>query len=283
MAEGAHVVIRALVLTGHGINCERETALAFKRAGAQATIAHLADWEAGLVDLGAHHLLALPGGFSFGDHLGSGRALAARLRQGALWEALRHFVDRGGYVLGICNGFQALVKLGLLPALDGSRVPQASLVANASGRFEDRWVTLLPDPESPCTFTAGLGPLELPVRHGEGRLVAAPDVLLRLAAEGLVALRYGDASGAPTEAYPANPNGSPGGIAGLCDPSGRVFGLMPHPEAYLDFTLHPAWTRRREMLVRAGQPVPVEGAGLALFRNVVAHARASLSQPATLG
>jgi phosphoribosylformylglycinamidine synthase len=277
------MVIRALVLTGHGINCERETALAFERAGAQATVAHLADWEAGLVDLEAHHVLVLPGGFSFGDHLGSGRALAARLRQGALWEALQHFVDRGGCVLGICNGFQALVKLGLLPALDGRRAPEVSLVPNASSRFEDRWVRLEAPPSSPCVFTTGLAPLELPVRHGEGRLVAAPETLARLADEGLVALRYVDATGAPTEAYPANPNGSPGAIAGLCDPTGRVFGLMPHPEAYLDFTLHPAWTRRRELLVRAGQAVPVEGAGLALFRNVVAHVAERLRAPAGAG
>jgi phosphoribosylformylglycinamidine synthase len=155
-----------------------------------------------------------------------------------------------------------------------------SLVSNASGRFEDRWVTLAPDPSSPCVFTAGLGPLELPVRHGEGRLVASSDVLARLADEGLVAIRYVDAAGAPTEAYPANPAGSPGGIAGLCDQTGRVLGLMPHPEAYLDFTLHPAWTRRRELLTRAGQAVPTEGAGLALFRRVVDHAEASLRAPA---
>lgn len=270
------MVIRALILTGHGINCERETALAFTRAGAEATVAHLADLEGGLVDLDAHHVLALPGGFSFGDHLGSGRALAVRLRQGALWEALQHFVDRGGYVLGICNGFQALVKLGMLPAWGGQREPQVSLLTNASGRFEDRWVTVVPDPTSPCVFTADLAPLELPVRHGEGRLVCSSEVLARLASEGLVALRYADAEGTPTERYPANPNGSPQGIAGLCDPTGRVLGLMPHPEAYLDFTLHPAWTRRRERLVRAGLPIPLDGAGLALFRRVVEHARGRL-------
>lgn len=261
--------VEALVVTGYGINCEREMAHGFRLAGARATIVHLADLMDGRVDLQAIHILAIPGGFSFGDHLGSGRAFAARVRHSTLWAELERFIAEGKYVWGVCNGFQVMVQLGLLPALSGLGAREVTLITNASGRFEDRWVRLVADATSPCPYTAGLTALELPVRHGEGRLVAPPEVLERLLESGHVPLRYADAAGNPTEDFPENPNGSPGGIAGLCDATGRLFGLMPHPEAHVDFTHHPRWTRRREELKRQGAPVPVEGAGLMLFRNVV--------------
>ena len=265
--------INALVVGGNGTNCERETAFACGLGGAEATIAPIWDLVAGDVRLEDFQFLCLPGGFLDGDDLGAARACANRYRHARLadsekrlWDALQAFVAADKLVLGICNGFQLMVKLGLLPELDPARPRQkVTLTFNDSGRFEDRWVDLAVDPDSPCVFTRGLTSVELPVRHGEGKLVA-PDAaaLADLADRWLVPVRYADpATGSPTEAYPQNPNGSPAGAAGLCDPSGRLFGLMPHPEAFVHRTHHPKWTRRDDL--------PEEGAGVALFRNAVEY------------
>ncbi|GAB4257271.1 phosphoribosylformylglycinamidine synthase subunit PurQ [Deferrisoma sp.] len=266
--------VRALVLTGNGTNCEREMAHACRLAGAEAVIAHTAEVFAGRVRLEDFDFLNLPGGFLDGDDLGAGKAGAVRFRYGRVrtngthpfFEDLLAFIGGGKLVLGVCNGFQLLVKLGLLPAPDGRYgEPVASLAHNDSGRFEDRWVYLQVEPDSPCVFTRGLDRLYYPVRHGEGKFVTrSPEVLEDLEARGLVALRYTDPDGRPTQAYPWNPNGSPGAVAGVCDPTGRVFGLMPHPEAFLHRTNHPRWTR---------EDLPEEGQGLALFRNAVEYLR----------
>ncbi|MCK9462330.1 MAG: phosphoribosylformylglycinamidine synthase subunit PurQ [Proteobacteria bacterium] len=261
-------VVRAMVLAGNGINCEMETAHACRLAGAdRVEITYIWDLASGNASLAGCDLLCLPGGFLDGDDLGSARASAIRLRHtrvagGSLLEQIGAFVDGGGLMIGICNGFQLMVKLGLLPSLDGARGAQtATLTWNDSGRFECRWVTLAVDPESPCVFTRGLARLELPVRHGEGKIVAAADVMERIRSARQAPLCYVDpATGAPTEAYPLNPNGSPHGIAALTDPTGRLLGLMPHPEAFLHRTNHPRWTREER---------PEEGDGLALFRNAV--------------
>ena len=244
----------ALVLDGHGLNCAREMALGFQLVGAQATICHLNDLVThNLLD---YDILVLPGGFSFGDHLGSGRALAQRLLRAPLADSIASFVASGRLIWGVCNGFQTLVQMGLLPG-GGA---QASLAPNQSHKFECRWVKLASQPQSPCVFTRGLKQLELPVRHGEGQLLGNfPDTL--------VPLRYLNEQGSPTQDYPANPNGSPGGAAALCDASGKIFGLMPHPEAFLRFTQHPHWTRQRELLNRQNLPCPQEGQGLAFFQN----------------
>jgi len=265
--------VRALVVSGNGTNCERETAYACELGGARARVAPIWDLVAGDVALADYQFLCLPGGFLDGDDLGAARACANRYRHASLaasgerlWDALRAFVAADKLVLGICNGFQLLVKLGLLPQLDPKRPrQQVTLTFNDSGRFEDRWVDLVVDPDSPCVFTRGVTRLELPIRHGEGKLVAADAFALAdLDARWLVPVRYADPStGRPTESYPQNPNGSPGGAAGLCDPTGRLFGLMPHPEAYLHRTHHPRWTRLDDL--------PEEGAGVALFRNAVAY------------
>ena len=173
------------------------------------------------------------------------------------------FVDDGGLLLGICNGFQTLTKMGLLPRLDGAVAQTVTVTTNDRGRFHDGWVRLKGDPASPCVFTRGVDFLEAPVRHGEGKVVARePDLLDRLAERGMVPVRYVDEEGRPTEEFPHNPNGSPGGIAGLCDETGRIFGLMPHPEAYHSPFLHPHWPRQQ----RAGL-LPAEGPGLVVFRN----------------
>ncbi|MEW6486715.1 MAG: phosphoribosylformylglycinamidine synthase subunit PurQ [Thermodesulfobacteriota bacterium] len=269
--------VKALVLTGNGVNCEREMAHACRLAGAEAHVVHLAEVFSGRVHLADYHFLNFPGGFSDGDDLGSAKAGAVRLKYGKIQddgrrrflEDLLRFVAGGKLVLGVCNGFQLLVKLGLLPGLDGRYAEQtASLTHNDSGRFEDRWVHLAVDPASPCVFTRGLDRLYYPVRHGEGKFVPAEhDVLRRVGAQALVPLRYAGSDGQPTQRYPENPNGSVGAVAGLCDPTGRIFGLMPHPEAFLHRTNHPRWTR---------EELPEEGQGLALFRNAVELIRREL-------
>jgi phosphoribosylformylglycinamidine (FGAM) synthase-like amidotransferase family enzyme len=260
--------VRVLVLCGYGLNCEAETAAGFRMAGARADIVHVADvLSAGRDALKGVHILAFVGGFSFGDHIASGRVFANRVRY-RLGDALARHVDDGGLVIGICNGFQTIVKLGLLPAID--RAPgepladqTASLLHNDRRGYRNAWVRLVPDLESPCVFTRGMSgaPLEVPARHGEGKLVFSDDSLAtRVNASHLVPLRYADASGVPTETWPDNPNGSPGGAAALCDPTGRVFGLMPHPEAYLYPENHPRFIAQRD----AGRLPPV-GQGLGVL------------------
>ncbi|HUU00091.1 MAG TPA: phosphoribosylformylglycinamidine synthase subunit PurQ [Myxococcota bacterium] len=267
--------VKALVISGNGTNCERETAFACRQAGADvADIVPVWDIVAGETRLGDYNLLCLAGGFLDGDDLGAARACANRYRNARiagserrLWDELQAFVADGKLVVGICNGFQLMVKLGLLPLLETGKQRQVvTLTFNDSGRFENRWVDLVCDQQSPCVFTRGIDRLPLPVRHGEGKLVAEAEMLDNLAARHLVPLRYADpSSGRPTEHYPANPNGSPGGAAGICDPSGRLFGLMPHPECYLHRTHHPRWTREPDL--------PEEGLGLLIFKNAVREIR----------
>ncbi len=265
--------VRVIVLAGNGINCEMETAYACRLAGAdQVDIVYLWDLASGKARIEGYDLLCLPGGFLDGDDLGSARASAIRIGHTevagrVLAEQIHEFVSGGGLAIGICNGFQLMVKLGLLPAFDGQMgTQQMTLTWNDSARFEDRWVTLTADPESPCVFTRGLEKIYLPVRHGEGKIVPSVNAVLeKLGSRHQVPLRYVDpGTGAPTETYPHNPNGSPGGIAALTDPTGRLFGMMPHPEAFLHRTNHPSWTRWN---------LPEEGDGLALFRNAVSFIR----------
>jgi phosphoribosylformylglycinamidine synthase subunit PurQ / glutaminase len=268
----------ALVLAGNGTNCERETAHACTMGGfGKVDIATVWEWLHGDVSLERYHLLMFPGGFLDGDDLGSAKAQANRFLHSipsgssqTLVAQVVDFIKDGKLIMGICNGFQLMVKLGLLPALDGDYGMQTvTLTNNDSGRFEDRWVSLQVNMSSPCVFTKGLERLYLPVRHGEGKLVTRDSGILdELQAAGQVVLRYADqSSGEPTNQYPENPNGSQAAIAGLCDPSGRLFGLMPHPEAYLFRTNHPRWTR---------EDVPAEGMGLAMFRNACEYVKSNL-------
>jgi len=261
-----------LVITGFGLNCEAETAVALQRAGAAAEQIHLNDLLDGRRSLDEFHLLALIGGFSFGDHIAAGRVFANRLKH-RLSEPLRKFIADGKLIIGICNGFQTAVKLGLLPALNGSGRQLVTLTNNDSGVFHDAWVDLRANPDSPCVFTRGMDRISLPVRHGEGKLVTLDaDVLARMEQQNLVALRYVDpATGEPTDEFPHNPNGSVAAIAGICDPTGRLFGLMPHPEAYLSPYNHPHWFRQR---IKGA--LPDDGAGLIIFRNAVEFARQNL-------
>lgn len=260
---------RVLVLRAAGINCDEETAAACELAGGAAERVHINRLAAGEVRLADFAALVIPGGFSYGDHVGAGKLLAVDL-QHRLGDDLRAFVASGRPVLGICNGFQVLVKAGLLPhapSSDRASAPQTvTLTHNARGHYECRWTRLLANPASACLFTRGLSaPFALPVGHGEGRFVAADETLALLAERGQIALQYVDADGAPTGSYPANPNGSAAAIAGICNPAGNVFGLMPHPDrAYLP-QLHPDW-------LRSGGARQA-GDGLAIFSNMLAYVR----------
>lgn len=247
---------RALIVRAPGTNCDEETAAAWELAGASTATWHIGRLLEDPTALDQFQILTIPGGFSYGDDLGAGRILATRLGT-ALMDALHRFHDRGGLMLGVCNGFQVLIKAGLLP---GGSAGRATLAFNDSGHFEDRWIRLVPTPGR-CPFITDDEPIELPVAHGEGKFALADQAGLgRLEAAGQVVLRYADESGRPTQAYPANPNGSLGAVAGLCDPSGRIFGLMPHPERHVDPLHHPRWTR---------QGPKSEGDGLRIFRNAV--------------
>lgn len=267
--------LRALVPTGHGINCELETRRALELAGfAPVDLVHLNFIARGEVDFGAYQIVVFPGGFLDGDDLGAAQACANRLRHSRvsgerLIDRFVEFVNRGGLALGICNGFQLLVKLGMLPAFEGNYTRRdLSLTGNDSGRFEDRWVRLVVDTASVCVFTRGIERLYLPVRHGEGKIIARSQAdISRLVASHQAPLRYASpADWQPTMEYPDNPNGSLEAIAGVCDPTGRVFGMMPHPEAFQDRTNHPRWTR---------EELPEEGAGLAVFKNAATYLRSA--------
>ena len=268
--------VRVLVPTGLGLNCEAETMAAFRLTGASPEPIPLLD----LLDGDAHRLadydiISFVGGFAFGDHLGAGFVFANKIRY-RLYDQLLEFIERGGLALGICNGFQTMVRLGLLPGLDGDyRTPRATLAPNDRLGYWDTWVRLATDPESPCVWTRGIDTLELPSRHGEGKfLTAGEGDLERLERGRQIVLRYVDSDDRPTRSWPENPNGSPGAVAGICDPSGRLFGLMPHPDAFIYPFQHPQWSRRR----LAGGAT-AEGGGLLIFRNgvdTVAAARQDL-------
>jgi len=266
---------KVAVLYGFGINCDHETKAVFDMAGADAERVHVNELVNGDKDLADYHIMAVPGGFSFGDHLGSGRLMGNRLRYG-LRKMMQNFVKEGKLVIGICNGFQVLVKMGLLPGDEEVGMEQtASLTLNNSGQYEDRWVTLEFNPDTPCVWTKGLTRVRVPVRHGEGKFVTIDDANLdRWDENGQLVVRYVDPNSkypAATDEllpYPICPNASMRNIAGVCDPTGRIFGLMPHPEANHSTWLGATWTRE--------MPEHGEGEGMAIFHNAVAFARDNL-------
>ncbi len=266
--------VKAIVLTGNGTNCEMEMAHACRLAGAdRVDIVHISELLFGEKRLSDYNFLNLPGGFLDGDDLGSAKAGANRFLHAAiaganemLIEELLKFINAGGLILGVCNGFQLMVKLGLLPALERNFTKQSTtLTFNDSGRFEDRWVYLKANALCPSVFTRGIETVYYPVRHGEGKFVPESEaVLAEIEKKNLVAFQYCDAEGSVTIDYPANPNGSIHAIAGICNETGRLFGLMPHPEAFLHRTNHPRWTR---------ETLPEEGQGLVIFQNAVTFIR----------
>jgi len=262
----------AIVLAGNGTNCEKETSYACRMAGFdRVDIVTIWELVAGDACLDEYDFMCLPGGFLDGDDLGSAKAQANRFLHTTvkktgepLFNQLSDFVKNKKLILGICNGFQLMVKLGLLPVLDGTFTQQVTLTNNDSGRFEDRWVWLKANSKSPCVFTKGVDVMYLPVRHGEGKFIARDkDIMDQLKAYNQIVLSYIDpVTQEPTMKYPDNPNGAQVSIAGICDPSGRLFGLMPHPEAFLHKTNHPRWTREN---------LPDEGMGPKLFKNALAE------------
>ncbi|MCL4198641.1 MAG: phosphoribosylformylglycinamidine synthase subunit PurQ [Phycisphaerales bacterium] len=260
---------RTLIIRTAGTNCDRELAHAFESAGAATESIHLNVLMERSELLDGFDLLGLPGGFSYGDDVAAGKIQALLMRE-RLYPALRRCIERGVPIFAPCNGFQALVKMGLLPgpargeAWPADRPPAQSvtLLDNASGRFIDRWLSVEIEAQCPCIWTQHLegvcGEMVLPIAHGEGRFVADADTLAMLEHEHLIALRY---------AQGHNVNGSMNRIAGICDASGLVFGLMPHPERFTTWTQHPRWTRLDESIL-ASTPL-----GLAMFRSAVRHAR----------
>jgi phosphoribosylformylglycinamidine synthase subunit PurQ / glutaminase len=275
------------VLFGFGINCDHETAAVFNLVGGEAERVHVNHFISGQRSLDEFQILAVPGGFSFGDHLGSGRLMGNRMRF-ALREQLHAFVAAGKPIIGICNGFQVLVKTGLLPGPHAPLpdfVQRASLTLNDSGRYEDRWVTLEFDSESPCIWTKGMTRMDCPVRHGEGKFVMPSSTDFdALAAGHQLTVRYVDPStelgtGITDEPlpFPLSPNGSMRNIAGVCDSTGLVFGLMPHPEAVYAKWLHPDHTRNTAPGPEHSDALGEwEGEGLQMFRNAVDYVKANL-------
>lgn len=269
---------KVCVLRTDGTNCDKETQYAFNKVGGDAEIVHLKslikhhdpakDKDMKLSD---YKILAVPGGFSHGDYIGSGIILAEDLKH-FLGDELMEFIDRGNSVIGICNGFQALVKYGILPRLDGIVQPTATLTYNDSGRFECRWVKLIQPRNSRCIWTKGIDSIDMPVAHAEGKFVAPPDLVTRLFENGQVAFQYANPVGTTsilaTLVHPFNPNGSISNVAGICDPTGRVFGLMPHPERYNRPGNHPL-----AGLQKVEGTLPDYGLGLDIFRNGVEYCR----------
>lgn len=263
--------VKALVLTGYGLNCDYETAYALELAGARAQRVHINALIDGSVSLEEFQIMAFIGGFSWGDDHGAGVIQAVRMRTN-IGDKLLSYIERGNLVIGICNGFQCLVNLGLLPGIDRDYTRRTvALTANDCGNFRDDWVYLAINQASPCIFTKGLMKIELPVRHGEGKLFADKDIMQQLTANNQIVLRYAFPDGQPAQgAFPYNPNGSVDDVAGICDPTGRVFGLMPHPEAYNNWTNHPNWTRLKEQVKRGQAAAPVEMTpGIQIFKNAV--------------
>jgi phosphoribosylformylglycinamidine synthase subunit PurQ / glutaminase len=260
--------IPVLIITGYGLNCENESKAAWEMAGAQPDLVHFSDLIANPARLQNYTALMFIGGFSYGDHMTSGHVFALRTKH-RLSAEMGKFIQQGKLIMGVCNGFQIMVKLGLLPGLDEDYFTQKlSVMQNDCGTFQNRWVPLRFESTSPCVFTRGLTHMPLPIRHGEGKVFTLDKNLLqKLESLGCVPCRYADPiNGEATQEFPYNPNGSLNAIAGLCDPTGRIYGLMPHPEAYLYPENHPQWE-----LQKINGTLPVQGVGLLMFRNAVEH------------
>jgi phosphoribosylformylglycinamidine synthase len=258
--------VPVLIITGYGLNCEAESKHAWELAGARAEFVHFNDLLERPSRLHNFAALMFVGGFSYGDHMTSGHVFALRTRH-RMSEALDRFIRDGKLILGVCNGFQIMVKIGLLPGLDDEYFSQKlSIMQNDCGVFQNRWVRLRFEENTKCVFTRGISFLPVPVRHGEGKVFTLDKAFMqRVENEGCIPCRYADwTTGEPTQKFPDNPNGSLNAIAGICDPSGRIFGMMPHPESYLYPENHPQWEVQKQRGV-----LPEQGLGLAMFRNAV--------------
>lgn len=263
---------KTLVLTGCGINCDEDTKSAFEKAGGLADLVHVNDLIANRRMLNDYQILAFPGGFSYGDDTGAGNALANQIRNNLLDE-VRDFLRKDNLAIGICNGFQVLSNLGLLPAFKSNYGERnAALVHNNSARYQCEWVDVQFDTEKSPWLWKVAPKISLPIAHGEGKFYADQSVISELKKQGLVAARY--AKGEMFDYYQRteyNPNGALEDIAGITDESGKVIGMMPHPERAIDFTHLPHWTSIKEKLIRSGKSIPEEGPGLQIFRSGVEY------------
>ncbi len=258
-----------IILTGYGINCYNETKYAFDRAGANSELVHINDLIDNHKKLSNYQIFTFPGGFSYGDDTGAGNALANRIRN-HLFNDIKEFVEKDKLLLGICNGFQVMVNLGLLPALDknyGNR--QVALLHNDSARYIDRWVDL--EFSNDNFWTKDINRASFPIAHGEGKLFAPPAVLKEIKEKGLISAKYVYGEICKSQSLQANPNGSLEDIAAISDESGRLLGMMPHPERAISFTQHPYWTLLKEQYKRSGREIPSELDGLKIFKNAVEY------------
>jgi phosphoribosylformylglycinamidine synthase I len=262
---------KALIMSGFGINSEMETQEVLARAGMNADIVHINDLIDGKCTLRNYRLLVFPGGFSYGDDTGAGNAYANRVRNN-LWKDVEEFLAGDNLVLGICNGFQILANLGLVPAFDRQYKRDIALMPNRKGVLECRFVTLKPAVDN--LWTRGIEKMYCPIAHGEGNFFCTKDTLDRIRRQKMIAFTYcrEDLTSARGE-YPYNPNGSLEDIAGITSADGKVLGLMPHPERAMEFTSLYDWPARREQMKRAGIAIPSESMNMQLFRNVVDYFR----------
>lgn len=262
---------RALIFSGYGLNCEEETKYAFELAGARANIIHINDLVDGAKKLSRYQILAFPGGFAYGDDTGAGNAYAAKLKN-HLWKEMVEFVRGNHLTIGICNGCQILVNLGLFPASHkqyGTR--EAGLLQNDSGRYTVRWTDVKSESSSP--WLAGIDTMMLPIAHGEGKFYMTQRTLEGMKKKGMVALRYVYGEICHHQKLPLNPTGTLDDIAAITDVTGRILGIMPHPERAVFFTQLPHWTYLKELYCRNGKQLPTYGPGLAIFQNAVRYFR----------
>lgn len=260
---------KVLVLSGYGLNCEEEEAFAFNLAGADAEIVHINDLISKKKNLKDYQILVFPGGFSFGDDTGAGKAFANRMRD-HLWEDLQDFIKYDKLVIGFCNGFQIMTNLGLLPAINfeyGKR--QTALLHNKNVRYMNRWVDLKTENNSP--WLKNLSEFASPIAHGEGRLYADAKTLEELKKKKLVALKYVKGEMCDYQNLEENPNGSLEAIAALTDETGKILGMMPHPERALFIEQLPNYPLFKEKAKRSGKSLQKEGPGLQIFKNGVEY------------
>jgi len=259
--------IKVLIFSGYGLNCEEETKFAFEKAGGNAEIIHINDLIDGYKKIEDYKIIAFPGGFSYGDDTGSGNAFSNKIRN-HLWEKIDTFVRKDHLVIGICNGFQILANLGLLPALNnnfGAR--EVALLHNENARYTVRWVDLKVMSKTP--WLKNIDKISLPIAHGEGKFYAPEEILEELKKKNLIALKYTDGEICEYHNLKLNPNGAIEDIAGITDESGRILGLMPHPERAMFFNQLPHQTFLKEKLRREGKKIPRNGPGLQIFKNAV--------------
>jgi phosphoribosylformylglycinamidine synthase subunit PurQ / glutaminase len=262
---------KVLVLSGYGINCEMETQFAFEKFGALCEIVHINDLISKKYNVNNYQIMAFPGGFSYGDDTGAGKAFANRIINN-LKDEILDFVQKDTLAIGLCNGFQIMTALGITPALNlkyGER--QVALMANENGRYTCRWVHLKVTSDK-CIFTKDIKTLFVPIAHGEGNFYTTDENLKKLQENDQIVFKYVDENENPAnQKYPINPNGAALDIAGVCDPTGRILGMMPHPERHMCFSNRPNFTLKKEELLRQGMEIPELGEGSKIFKNAVEY------------